>query len=183
MRHLGLDWLGYSDTELFKKNHTQERNIMKLFNKCSVKDLSLAIIAIFCIYSIAEQEIGYVSLGYIGNSLIESRHFTLKNCRENSRVVVHNLVDDQPNKRWEEFRPEINTNDDYDSSPREDGQPNYGQYRSRAMAAASAGDKERAKAILLEAKALGLKPKPKEYNLEYDALKQNGRSKLFCIPK
>ena len=156
---------------------------MKLFNKCSVKGLSLAIIAIFCIYSIAEQEIGYVSLGYIGNSLIESRHFTLKNCRENSRVVVHNLVDDQPNKRWEEFRPEINTNDDYDSSPREDGQPNFGQYRSRALAAVKEGEKERAKAILLEAKALGLKPKPKEYNLEYDALKQNGRSKLFCIPK
>jgi hypothetical protein len=156
---------------------------MKLFNKCSVKDLSLAIIAIFCIYSIAEQEIGYVSLGYIGNSLIESRHFTLKNCRENSRVVVHNLVDDQPNKRWEEFRPEINTNDDYDSSPREDGQPNYGQYYSRAKAAFAEGDKDRAGALLDEAKALGLKPRPKEYNLEYDALKHYGRGKLFCIPK
>ena len=41
-------------------------------------------------------------------------------------------------------------------------QPTYAQYRSRAMAAASAGDKDQAKAILVEAKSMGLAPSPED---------------------
>jgi len=75
--------------------------------KYSLKDLSVATIAAFCIYTVVEQEIGYVSLGQVNDWRVESRHFTLKSCQENSRVIVNSLRGERPNQYWEELRPDL----------------------------------------------------------------------------
>ena len=76
--------------------------------KYSLKDLSVATIAAFCIYTAVEKEVGYVSLGKIGDESIQSRHFTLKGCQGNSRVIPNSLSGEFPNHYWEEVRPDYN---------------------------------------------------------------------------